>query len=182
MDWFPFPFLRQFDSVFATLLKPSRLLANLDIVIRIVCSRHLTLCSQVLSPGQQNQVVRKGRAGAGSAVPCGPGSPCASKLEELEREHKERLQEMEKAHERERREVETQREQMLREEALHAVQGQYWLHKDDITVLWRFLMFCVLPLTSFLSLSAAIEALRKIHQDELERVRGGKQPDSTVLK
>lgn len=77
-------------------------------------------------------MVRRGRAGAGSEVPCGPGSPCGSKLEELQREHRERLQEMERAHERERREMETLREQMLREEALHAAQGQSWLHKDDI--------------------------------------------------
>lgn len=79
-------------------------------------------------------MLRKGLAGSGSAVPCGLGSPCALRLEELEREHRERLQEMERAHESEKREMETQREQMLREEAHHAAQGECCLHKDDLTV------------------------------------------------
>ncbi|XP_053086091.1 TRIO and F-actin-binding protein [Pangasianodon hypophthalmus] len=108
------------------------------------------LQSEVMSLRQQIEVLRKGRAASKSAVSCGPGSPCASRLEELEREHRGRLQEMERVHEREMREMETQREQMLREEAHHAAQ--------------------------------AIDALRKAHQEELERVRGGEQTDSTVLK
>ncbi|XP_058237208.1 TRIO and F-actin-binding protein isoform X2 [Hemibagrus wyckioides] len=94
-------------------------------------------------PRQQTEVMRKCRAGPGSALPCGPGSLCASRLEELEREHRERLQEMERTHERDRRQLETQREQMLRDEAQHAAK--------------------------------AIEALRKAHQEELERLRGGEQ-------
>ncbi|KAK3510874.1 hypothetical protein QTP70_022831 [Hemibagrus guttatus] len=92
---------------------------------------------------QQMEVTRKCRARSGSELPCGPGSLCASRLEELEREHRVRLQEMERAHERDRRELETQREQMLRDEAQHAAK--------------------------------AIEALRKAHQEELERLRGGEQ-------
>lgn len=80
------------------------------------------------------EVPRKGSAASGSALSCGPGSLCASRLEELEGEHRERLQEMERAHERERRELEMQREQMLREEVQQAAQGEYRLYKDDITV------------------------------------------------
>lgn len=98
-----------------------------------------------MSQRQQIEVPRKGRAGPGSAVPCGPGSPCASRLEELEREHRERLQEMEREHERERREMETQREQMLKEEVQHAAQGEYWLnYKDNITMLWSLLIMSIL--------------------------------------
>lgn len=79
---------------------------------------------------------RTDRAGYGSAVPCGPGSPCASRLEELEREHRKRLQEMEREHEGERKEMETQREQMLKKEAHHAAQGEHWLnYKENRTLL-----------------------------------------------
>lgn len=63
-------------------------------------------------------------SGSGSALPCGPGSPCTSRLEELETEHRKRLQEMERTHKQERREMEAQREQMLREEAQRAAQGE----------------------------------------------------------
>ncbi|XP_060755096.1 TRIO and F-actin-binding protein [Neoarius graeffei] len=109
------------------------------------------LQTEVTSLKQEIEVPRTDRAGYGSAVPCGPGSPCASRLEELEREHRKRLQEMEREHEGERKEMETQREQMLKKEAHHAAQ--------------------------------AIEALRKAHQEELERVKGGgEQTDSTGLK
>ncbi|XP_047658861.1 TRIO and F-actin-binding protein isoform X2 [Tachysurus fulvidraco] len=98
---------------------------------------------------QKTEVPRKGSADSGSVLPCGPGSLCASRLEELEGEHRERLQELERAHERERRELEMQREQMLREEVQQAAQ--------------------------------AIEALRKAHQEELERLRGREQTDAAVV-
>lgn len=83
-----------------------------------------------MSLRQEIQVPHKGRAGSGSPVVCGPGSPCAIRVEEMEKEHRERLQEMERAHERKMREMDTQREQMLREEAHHAAQGDYCLHKE----------------------------------------------------
>lgn len=86
-------------------------------------------CFQVVPRRQQGETPRKGRAG--SAVPCSPGSPCASRLEEMEREHGERLQDMERAHVMERREMKAQREQMLRQEAHHAAQGESCLLKDD---------------------------------------------------
>ncbi|XP_053332506.1 TRIO and F-actin-binding protein [Clarias gariepinus] len=82
------------------------------------------LQNEVLSLRREVEVLRNG-----SAVPCGPGSSCASRLEVLEREHRERLQEMERAHERQRREMETQREQMLQEEARHAAQAIEALRK-----------------------------------------------------
>ncbi|XP_053471895.1 TRIO and F-actin-binding protein [Ictalurus furcatus] len=81
------------------------------------------LQTEVVSLRQKIEALREARAGSGSAVPCGPGSPCASRLEELEREYCESLQEMERVHERERREMEARREQMLREEARHAAQA-----------------------------------------------------------
>uniref|UniRef100_A0A3B4CGG8 PH domain-containing protein n=1 Tax=Pygocentrus nattereri TaxID=42514 RepID=A0A3B4CGG8_PYGNA len=78
--------------------------------------------SQVLSLRQQVEALRKGRIGGGPIVPCGPDTPCASKLEQIEREHRERLQEMEREHERERREMEREKERLLKEEAQNAIQ------------------------------------------------------------
>lgn len=86
-------------------------------------------CSQVVSLRQQGETPRNGRGGP--AVPCRPGSPCAPRLEEMEREHDGRLQDMERAHVTEKREMKAQREQMLREEAHHAAQGECCLLKDD---------------------------------------------------
>ncbi|XP_017571969.1 TRIO and F-actin-binding protein [Pygocentrus nattereri] len=107
------------------------------------------LQKEVLSLRQQVEALRKGRIGGGPIVPCGPDTPCASKLEQIEREHRERLQEMEREHERERREMEREKERLLKEEAQNAIQ--------------------------------AMEALRKAHQEQLEKVRGGQQTDSTLL-
>ncbi|KAI4880087.1 hypothetical protein NFI96_025383, partial [Prochilodus magdalenae] len=103
---------------------------------------------EVLSLREQIEALRKGRIGAGLVVPCGPESPCASRLEQIEREHRERLQELEREHARERREMEREREQLLKEEAQNAAQ--------------------------------VMEALKKAHQEQMERVRGGQQTDSTL--
>ncbi|XP_066516682.1 TRIO and F-actin-binding protein isoform X2 [Hoplias malabaricus] len=84
---------------------------------------------EVLSLRQQIEALRKSRTGAGRSVLCGPDAPCASRLEQIEREHRERLQEMEKEHERQRRVMEVEREQLLKEEAQSAAQAMEVLRK-----------------------------------------------------
>ncbi len=54
---------------------------------------------------------------------CAPDAPCALKLEQMEKEHRERLQKIHDEHERERREMERDKQRLLQEEAKNAVQG-----------------------------------------------------------
>ncbi|XP_062866569.1 TRIO and F-actin-binding protein isoform X2 [Trichomycterus rosablanca] len=107
------------------------------------------LQTEVSSSRQQVEELREGRIEPGAPGQCGPGSRCASRLEQMEREHREKLQEMEREQERERREMERRRDQMLKEEAQHA--------------------------------AGAMEALRKIHGAEMERLRGGEQSDVSAV-
>ncbi|KAI7811184.1 putative TRIO and F-actin-binding protein-like [Triplophysa rosa] len=105
---------------------------------------------EVVSLRQHISALRQGRMAAGV---CGPDAPCALKLEQVEREHKERLQEILKEHERERREMEREKQRLLQEEAHNTVQ--------------------------------AMEALRKAHQDEIEKLKrhGGEEPtDPSIIK
>ncbi|KAG9262645.1 TRIO and F-actin-binding protein-like isoform X2 [Astyanax mexicanus] len=104
---------------------------------------------EVLTLRQQIEALRKGRIESSAGVSCGPDAPCASWLEQIMREHREKLQEIERDHERERREMEREKEQLLKEEAETAAQ--------------------------------AMEILRKTHLEELERIRGGEQPNCTQL-
>ncbi|XP_072513627.1 TRIO and F-actin-binding protein isoform X2 [Salminus brasiliensis] len=104
---------------------------------------------EVLSLRQQIEDLRKGRIESRPGITCGPDAPCASRLEQIMREHRERLQEMEREHDRERTEMEKEREQQLKEEAQNAAQ--------------------------------AMEALRKAHLEDLERVKGGQPTNSTLL-
>lgn len=73
-----------------------------------------------MSLRRQIDGVRQGRVAAGV---CGPDAPCALKLEQVEREHKERLQKILEEHERDRREMEREKQRLLQEEAHNTVQG-----------------------------------------------------------
>ncbi|XP_042619324.1 TRIO and F-actin-binding protein-like isoform X2 [Cyprinus carpio] len=93
--------------------------------------------NEVVSLRQQIEALRQVRVGVSV---CGPDAPCALKLEQMEKEHRERLQKIHDEHERECREIETDKQRLLQEEAKNAVQ--------------------------------AMEALRKAHQEEIEKLRG----------
>ncbi|XP_051993037.1 TRIO and F-actin-binding protein [Xyrauchen texanus] len=95
---------------------------------------------EVLSLRQQIETLRQGRVSAGVPGLCGPDAPCTVRLEQMEREHRERLQEIHNEHERERREMERDKQRLLQEEAQSTVQ--------------------------------AVEALRKAHREEMERLKG----------
>ncbi|XP_059408906.1 TRIO and F-actin-binding protein-like [Carassius carassius] len=92
---------------------------------------------EVVSLRQQIEALRQVRV---RASVCGPDAPCAFKLEQMEKKHRERLQRIHDEHERECREIETDKQRLLQEEAKNAVQ--------------------------------AMEALRKAHQEEIEKLRG----------
>ncbi|XP_052462414.1 TRIO and F-actin-binding protein isoform X1 [Carassius gibelio] len=91
---------------------------------------------EVVSLRQQIEALRQVRV---RASVCGPDAPCALKLEQMEKEHRERLQKIHDEHERDCREIETEKQRLLQEEAKNAVQ--------------------------------AMEALRKAHQEEIEKLR-----------
>ncbi|XP_051561702.1 TRIO and F-actin-binding protein isoform X2 [Myxocyprinus asiaticus] len=95
---------------------------------------------EVLSLRQQIEALRQGHVAAGVTGLCGPDAPCTVRLEQMEREHRERLQEIHNEHERERREMERDKQRLLQEEAQNTVQ--------------------------------AVEALRKAHKEEMERLKG----------
>ncbi|XP_056619048.1 TRIO and F-actin-binding protein isoform X2 [Triplophysa dalaica] len=119
------------------------------------CSKEASnedLQREVVSLRQHINALRQGRMAAVAAGVCGPDAPCALKLEQVEREHKERLQEILKEHERERREMEREKQRILQEEAHNTVQ--------------------------------AMEALRKAHQDEIEKLKrhGGEEPTDPSIR
>ncbi|XP_043104971.1 TRIO and F-actin-binding protein isoform X3 [Puntigrus tetrazona] len=104
--------------------------------------------NEVVSLRQQVEALRQVRAGAGV---CGPDAPCAVKLEQMEKDHRERLQKIHGEHERERREMERDKQRLLQEEAKNAVQ--------------------------------AMEALRKAHREEIEKLKahgGGETTDPSI--
>lgn len=107
---------------------------------------------EVVSLRQQIESLRQVRVAAGVAGLCGPDAPCALRLEQMEREHRERLKEIHNEHERERREMERDKQRLLQEEAKNTVQ--------------------------------AMEALRKAHREEIERlkVHGGGEPTDPSIK
>nr|XP_055060267.1 TRIO and F-actin-binding protein isoform X2 [Misgurnus anguillicaudatus] len=96
---------------------------------------------EVLSLRKQIDALRQRRAAAGVAGLCGPDAPCSLRLEQIEREHRERLQEMER-----------DKQRLLQEEAHNTVQ--------------------------------AMEALRKSHQEEIEKLRryGGEEPTDPSIR
>ncbi|KAK2909327.1 hypothetical protein Q8A67_005164 [Cirrhinus molitorella] len=103
---------------------------------------------EVVSLRQQIEALRQVRVAAGV---CGPDAPCALKLEQMEKEHRERLQKIHDEHEREHREMERDKQRLLQEEAKNAVQ--------------------------------AMEALRKAHQEEIEKLKahgGGETTDPSI--
>ncbi|XP_051558236.1 filaggrin-like isoform X2 [Myxocyprinus asiaticus] len=102
------------------------------------------LQQEVLFLRQQIEALRQGRVAAGVVGLCGPDAPCTLRLEQMEREHRERLQEIHNEHEREGREMERDKQRLLQEEAQNTVQ--------------------------------ATEALRKAHQEEMERLKGPTDP------
>uniref|UniRef100_W5K0P1 TRIO and F-actin binding protein a n=1 Tax=Astyanax mexicanus TaxID=7994 RepID=W5K0P1_ASTMX len=91
---------------------------------------------EVLTLRQQIEALRKGRIESSAGVSCGPDAPCASWLEQIMREHREKLQEIERDHERERREMEREKEQLLKEEAETAAQMEI-LRKTHLEELER---------------------------------------------
>ncbi|XP_077101904.1 uncharacterized protein triobpa isoform X2 [Siphateles boraxobius] len=104
---------------------------------------------EVMSLRQQIEALREVRVGG----LCAPDAPCALRLEEMEREHRERMTEIHNEHERERREMERDKQRLLQEEAKNTVQ--------------------------------AMEALRKSHQEEIERLKvlgGGGEPTDPSIK
>ncbi|XP_016139831.1 serine/arginine repetitive matrix protein 2-like [Sinocyclocheilus grahami] len=105
---------------------------------------------EVVSLKQQIEALRQVRVGASV---CGPDAPCSLKLDQMEKEHRERLQKIHDEHERERREIEKDKQRLLQEEAKNAVQ--------------------------------AMEALRKAHQEEIEKLRGhggGETKDPSIRR
>jgi len=86
-----------------------------------VCVIWMHCIGQVVSLRQQIEALRQVRVGVSV---CGPDAPCALKLEQMEKEHRERLQKIHDEHERECREIETDKQRLLQEEAKNAVQGQ----------------------------------------------------------
>ncbi|XP_067298697.1 TRIO and F-actin-binding protein isoform X2 [Pseudorasbora parva] len=107
---------------------------------------------EVVSLRLQIESLRQVRVASGVSGLCGPDAPCALRLEQMEREHRERLKEIHNEHERERREMERDKQRLLQEEAKNTVQ--------------------------------AMEALRKAHQEEIERLRvhGGGEPTDPSIK
>lgn len=91
----------------------------------LVCFILMRCVDQVVSLRQQIEALRQVRVAAGVAGLCGPDAPCALRLEQMEREHRERLKEIHNEHERERREMERDKQRLLQEEAKNTVQGQY---------------------------------------------------------
>uniref|UniRef100_A0A671PYA2 TRIO and F-actin binding protein a n=1 Tax=Sinocyclocheilus anshuiensis TaxID=1608454 RepID=A0A671PYA2_9TELE len=81
---------------------------------------------EVVSLRQQIEALRQVRVGASV---CGPDAPCSLKLNQMEREHRERLQKIHDEHERERREIEKDKQRLLQEEAKNAVQAMEALRK-----------------------------------------------------
>ncbi|XP_050961790.1 myosin phosphatase Rho-interacting protein [Labeo rohita] len=103
---------------------------------------------EVVSLRQQIEALRQVRKAASI---CGPDAPCALKLDQMEKEHRERLQKIHDEHERERREMERDKQRLLQEEAKNAVQ--------------------------------AMEALRKAHQEEIEKLKaygGGETTNPSI--
>ncbi|XP_073699374.1 TRIO and F-actin-binding protein [Garra rufa] len=103
---------------------------------------------EVVSLRRQIEALRQVRMSAGV---CGPDAPCTLKLDQMEKEHRERLQKIHDEHERERREMERDKQRLLQEEAKNAVQ--------------------------------AMEALRKAHQEEIEKLKahgGGETTDPSI--
>uniref|UniRef100_A0A673G6K4 TRIO and F-actin binding protein a n=1 Tax=Sinocyclocheilus rhinocerous TaxID=307959 RepID=A0A673G6K4_9TELE len=108
------------------------------------------LQGEVVSLRQQIEALRQVRVAAGV---CDPDAPCALKLEQMEKEHRERLQKIHDEHERERREMERDKHRLLQEEAKNAVQ--------------------------------AMEALRKAHREEIEKLKahgGGETTDPSITQ
>ncbi|KAG1955990.1 TRIO and F-actin-binding protein [Pimephales promelas] len=107
---------------------------------------------EVGSLRQQIEALREVRVAAGVGGLCAPDAPCALRLEQMEREHRERMTEIHNEHERERRELERDKQRLLQEEAKNTLQ--------------------------------AMEALRKSHQEEIERlkVHGGGEPTDPSIK
>uniref|UniRef100_A0A673K1D2 TRIO and F-actin binding protein a n=1 Tax=Sinocyclocheilus rhinocerous TaxID=307959 RepID=A0A673K1D2_9TELE len=81
---------------------------------------------EVVSLRQQIEALRQVRVGASV---CGPDAPCSLKLDQMEKEHRERLQKIHDEHERERREIEKDKQRLLQEEAKNAVQAMEALRK-----------------------------------------------------
>ncbi|XP_051983062.1 zinc finger CCCH domain-containing protein 13-like [Xyrauchen texanus] len=93
---------------------------------------------------QQMEALRQGRVAAGVAGLCGPDASCALRLEQMEREHRERLREIHNEHERAGREMERDKRGLLQEDAQNTAQ--------------------------------VMDALRKAHQEEMERLKGPSDP------
>lgn len=95
-----------------------------------VCVIWMHCFGQVVSLRQQIEALRQVRKAASI---CGPDAPCALKLDQMEKEHRERLQKIHDEHERERREMERDKQRLLQEEAKNAVQGQCGPQNTDHT-------------------------------------------------
>uniref|UniRef100_A0A671KSG5 TRIO and F-actin binding protein a n=1 Tax=Sinocyclocheilus anshuiensis TaxID=1608454 RepID=A0A671KSG5_9TELE len=128
------------------------------------------LQGEVVSLRQQIEALHQVRVAAGV---CDPDAPCALKLEQMEKEHRETLQKIHDEHERERREMERDKQRLLQEEAKNAVQEPHGeTHQSVIQLIsaWP----CVSIRRESLSLQQELDGLSERYSQqcvELSRIQ-----------
>lgn len=75
------------------------------------------------TPPEHSEALQGPGLESGTLEGCVPGSACASRLEQMEREHREKVRELEERQERERRESDRRMDQTFREEAQRTVES-----------------------------------------------------------